>query len=212
MTQNLEAAGGSVGHNQRVTTRGSQSGETGQTAATRKEPAPSGKLMSKKKREKKNKKTDSRLWGWVLVGGALAAFAGILWWPGAAIESMISSTPGSAITNSATGVVEGKALFQKNCAVCHGVEAVGENTAYRNGGEKPEGGYYAPALNGTAHAWHHPPDMLFRIVKKGSPAKGSPMVGFQGRMNDGEIEAVLAYLRSIWPEKISTRYAASFGK
>jgi mono/diheme cytochrome c family protein len=78
------------------------------------------------------------------------------------------------------------------------------------GGARPEGGYLAPALNGTAHAWHHAPDVLFRIVRDGSPAADSSMKGWAGRLGDGEIEAVLAHLRALWPEPIRERYRAMF--
>ena len=62
------------------------------------------------------------------------------------------------------------------------------------------------ALNGTAHAWHHPPDGLFRIIERGSPAADSSMVGWGGRMSGEEIHAVLAYIQSLWPEQLRRRY------
>ena len=107
-------------------------------------------------------------------------------------------------------VARGEGLFQKNCAVCHGVKGVAENPAEIRGGAKPGGGYWAPALNGTAHVWHHAPDVLFRIVKEGSPVPDSPMRGWNGRMNDEEIRSVLAYLRSLWPETVRARYRRAF--
>lgn len=97
-------------------------------------------------------------------------------------------------------------LYAKNCAVCHGVNAQGENPQQRMGGEKPPNSYWAPALNGSAHAWHHPPTMLFNIVKKGSPVENSPMRGWKGQMSDGEIHSVLAYMQSLWPDPIRLRY------
>ena len=78
-------------------------------------------------------------------------------------------------------------------------------------GTKPGGGYLAPALNGSGHAWHHPPEMLFKIIRDGSPAEESAMLGWRDRMNDSEIREVLAYLFSLWPQEISAPYKEQFG-
>ncbi len=107
-------------------------------------------------------------------------------------------------------VAGGEQLFAKNCAVCHGPQAAGENPDKVNGGRKPQGGYWAPALNGTAHAWHHPPDGLFKIIKDGSPAKDSSMVGWKGRMSELEIHSVIAYVQSLWPESLRKKYEEVF--
>jgi len=102
--------------------------------------------------------------------------------------------------------IPGEALFAANCASCHGIQAVGENPSKLSGGEKEEGGYWAPALNGTAHAWHHPPAVLFQTIKKGSMAQDSPMRAFEGRLSDDQIRSIIGYLQSLWPEEIRERY------
>jgi mono/diheme cytochrome c family protein len=50
--------------------------------------------------------------------------------------------------------------------------------------------------------------MLFKLVKDGSPAPDSPMKGWAGKMSDPEIAAVLAYIQSLWPERLRQRYRA----
>lgn len=107
-------------------------------------------------------------------------------------------------------VARGEDLFAQNCAQCHGEKAVGENAQFVKGGTKPGGSYWAPALNGSAHAWHHPPDALFEIIKKGSPADDSPMRGLGDKLSDEDIHAVLAYLQSLWPEQLRKRYEQAF--
>ncbi len=107
-------------------------------------------------------------------------------------------------------IAEGGMLYARHCAVCHGAAAAGEDPRHRKGGLKPAGGYWAPALDGSAHAWHHPPDGLFRMVKDGSPAKDSPMRGWREQMSDAEIHAVLAYVQSLWPEDLRLRYERAF--
>ena len=108
--------------------------------------------------------------------------------------------------NSRETIDFGQTLFVQNCMACHGEKAKGENIFNHQGGQKPDGSYFAPALNGTAHAWHHPPDMLFSIVKDGSADPKSQMKGWRGRMGDREIHSILAYVRSLWPPEISYRY------
>ena len=50
-----------------------------------------------------------------------------------------------------------------------------------------------------------PDDELFRITKKGVsalvPGYESDMPPFEGRLSDVEIEAVLAFIKSTWPER-----------
>ncbi len=106
----------------------------------------------------------------------------------------------------AAQVALGAEMFTANCQACHGAGAVGQIPSQRMGGEDDNGVYIAPALNGTAHAWHHPEDALFRTIKKGSIAQQSPMKGFEGRLSDGEIRAVLAYIQSLWPADLLARY------
>ena len=72
---------------------------------------------------------------------------------------------------SSESVTEGEQIFAANCAACHGEKAVGENLQRPLGGMKDQGGYLAPALNGTGHAWHHPDEILFRIIQEGSIAE-----------------------------------------
>ena len=107
-------------------------------------------------------------------------------------------------------VTRGSVLFEKNCSACHGNGGVGENSRFLKGGQKPGGSYWAPAVNGAAHTWHHPPDALFRIIKDGSPASDSPMRGWGEQLNDTEIHALLAYIQSLWPEPLRNRYEQAF--
>jgi mono/diheme cytochrome c family protein len=115
--------------------------------------------------------------------------------------------PSSSIASSdADTIAHGQRLFAQNCSPCHGKEAVGENPASPMGGWHPQVGPVAPALNGTGHAWHHPPRYLFDTVRNGSTVKGSRMVGWAGAMSDYDILAVIAYFQSLWPANIQKAY------
>ncbi|MEN8142773.1 MAG: cytochrome c, partial [Thermodesulfobacteriota bacterium] len=64
----------------------------------------------------------------------------------------------------------------------------------------------APALNGTAHTWHHSPSYLFKYIKKGPPFKDSPMPSFGNEFNKQEILATISYIQSLWSEPIRKMY------
>jgi len=93
------------------------------------------------------------------------------------------------IRNERTPILEqitsGSKLFATNCAGCHGDNADGKLNK-------------APALNGTAHAWHHSNFGLFQTIKEGSTAKDSPMKGWKDKLTDDEIESIIRYFQSLW--------------
>ena len=161
--------------------------------------------MSKKtEKEKQNYTTAgmSQAWGWGMVAAAAVIFFAIVLWPGD------SQKP--AISLDHANVERGARIFRAQCQVCHGPDAVGENPEMPKGGIKEGNIPLAPALNGTGHTWHHSPDLLFKIVKEGSPAKESPMKGFAGRLSDSDILSVLAYVQSLWPRDIMEKYQQAF--
>jgi mono/diheme cytochrome c family protein len=112
---------------------------------------------------------------------------------------------GLIITNNCAAgneeITKGQEVYQRNCQKCHGVKAIGQDPENPNGDLN-----VAPALNGTAHAWHHPPVFLFQKIKNRIVNKSSPMPPFAGILSDDEINAVLAYIKSLWPEDIRKRY------
>ena len=102
---------------------------------------------------------------------------------------------------------QGSELFAQNCSSCHGVEGVGQNPESPNGGMLDEGGYLAPALNGTGHAWHHPNSVLFKTIKHGSIASDSSMRAFSNRLSDKEIVMIIHYFKSLWPDPIREKHS-----
>lgn len=89
----------------------------------------------------------------------------------------------------------GEAVFQAECAVCHGDQAEGADDWQR----RDDDGYFpAPPLNGTAHAWHHPKDELRMIIRDGR----NNMPGFTDRLDDAEIDAAIAWFQSHWSDDV----------
>ncbi|MCZ0941415.1 MAG: c-type cytochrome [Caldilineaceae bacterium] len=101
-------------------------------------------------------------------------------------------------------VALGEIMYQQYCASCHGVELEGE----ANWKVRDENGFLpAPPHDETGHTWHHPDEQLFEITKIGTEAyvgRGyrSNMIGFGDQLDDTEIWAVLAYIKSEWPARI----------
>lgn len=93
----------------------------------------------------------------------------------------------------------GKHVFNKNCARCHGEKA--EKTI--NWKERlPDGSVPPPPLNGTAHAWHHPLNMLLQTIESGGKPFGGKMPPFKNKLTQEEKMAAIAYFQSFWSKEI----------
>jgi mono/diheme cytochrome c family protein len=61
----------------------------------------------------------------------------------------------------------------------------------------------------AVHAWHHSDKQLFDMTKRGSGAivrsYESDMPGFQDKLSDADIWAVLSYIESTWPADICAK-------
>jgi mono/diheme cytochrome c family protein len=103
----------------------------------------------------------------------------------------------------------GRRVYDEHCAACHGTELEGQpNWRQRN----LDGFLPAPPHDETGHTWHHPDQQLFAMTKYGTAALiGSDyktvMVGFGEVLSDEDIRAVLAYIKSRWPENVRRRQA-----
>jgi thiol:disulfide interchange protein DsbC len=96
-------------------------------------------------------------------------------------------------------VERGSAVFAQNCAACHGANA----EATPNWRETtPDGKYPPPPLNGTAHAWHHPLDMLRRQINLGGAPLGGVMPTFKGQLPAEDIDAAIAFFQSKWNDEL----------
>ena len=98
-------------------------------------------------------------------------------------------------------IARGKIIYQNNCISCHQVNLVG----VENWKELDEDGHRkSPPLNGTGHTWHHDDATLHNIIKYGlvklvKNYQGK-MLGFEDKLKDKDIDSVLAYINSFWPD------------
>ncbi|MGR3626056.1 MAG: c-type cytochrome [Limimaricola sp.] len=104
----------------------------------------------------------------------------------------------------ASGAAEdGRQLYLDNCAACHGADLEGQPD-WRS--PLPSGRLPAPPHDASGHTWHHPDRVLREIILKGTAAMvgggyESDMPGFEGVLDESEVEAILDYLKSQWPER-----------
>jgi mono/diheme cytochrome c family protein len=103
-------------------------------------------------------------------------------------------------------VSRGETIYAQYCAACHGAKLEGQPD-WRN--RLPNGRLPAPPHDVSGHTWHHPDIILFDIVKHGlvpgktaPPGHESDMPAYGNILSDEEIKAVLAYIKSTWPQEI----------
>ncbi len=94
----------------------------------------------------------------------------------------------------------GMAVYRTHCQSCHGVDAVGETLTTRAMTDRKY--QVAPALNGSAHAWHHTDDDLVKTILDGSSRKGgSRMMGFKEQLSETDARDLVAYMKSFWSKR-----------
>lgn len=95
-------------------------------------------------------------------------------------------------------IVRGAAIFKQNCAECHGANGEGAaNWRQRDANDK----FPPPPLNGDGHSWHHPLNALRHTIRNGTLAIGGSMPAWKGKLSDADIDAVIAWFQSKWPDQ-----------
>lgn len=123
---------------------------------------------------------------------------------------LTTALPCSAFAFFHTGTADveaGRALYAQHCAACHGANLEGQPD-WRS--PDANGIYPAPPHDETGHTWHHDDAMLTDYIIRGGQAVlndmginfTSGMPGFAGVFKVDEIDAILDYIKSTWPEPI----------
>ena len=135
-------------------------------------------------------------------GLAIIALASVLNLP-----STVMAAEDSPATASPQELAVGARVYAENCAGCHGANLEGQpNWRQRN----DNGRLPAPPHNVRGHTWHHDDETLFGITKLGTAEFTgldieSDMPAFKDVLSDDDIRAVLAYIKSRWPDRIRQR-------
>jgi mono/diheme cytochrome c family protein len=121
---------------------------------------------------------------------------------------LVSAATALALADAADAEVrDGRDLYVKYCASCHGAELQGQ-PEWRSPDDN--GLYPAPPHDETGHTWHHDDAMLTDTITRGGQAVlddmnvafTSGMPGFGPVLDASEIEAILDYIKSTWPDRI----------
>ena len=86
---------------------------------------------------------------------------------------------------------EAKAIFEKSCAICHGVKGRGDGLMSASFPVKPRNFTDCDDMKGVTD------DTLLNTIKKGGVAAGkSPLMPpWEGALNDQQIRELLSYIR-----------------
>jgi mono/diheme cytochrome c family protein len=126
---------------------------------------------------------------------------------GAAAWGLFSASTEAGGQPKTSDIVAGAALYQQNCAECHGAALEGQPDWQRPGSD---GVLPAPPHDETGHTWHHGDQMLFTYTQLGGAEimarQGlefdSGMPGFGDSLSDAEIWNILAFIKSTWPDRV----------
>ena len=140
----------------------------------------------------------------VLAAAALIAACSVV---GGGVEEL--PAPGGADASDPELVARGSVVYSESCASCHGSNLEGQPNWQER---KADGMLPAPPHDVTGHTWHHGDAQLFEITKRGTEAVvggnyKSDMRGFADELDDADIWAVLAYIKSQWPADIQAAQA-----
>ncbi|WP_424138118.1 c-type cytochrome [Roseomonas chloroacetimidivorans] len=124
--------------------------------------------------------------------------AALLLWRDRAVSDPAAIDPGDPVQ-----VALGHRIYGEQCAQCHGGNLEGQ-PAWQS--RRADGRLPAPPHDASGHTWHHPDAVLLRITRDGTSAVvgggyESDMPGFGGVLTDIEIRAVLAFIKSTWPDR-----------
>jgi len=102
--------------------------------------------------------------------------------------------------------VDGKNLYDQFCASCHGVSMQGQFNWQQR---LANGRLPAPPHDESGHTWHHPDWQLAQMIKIGfvggvnaPDGYESDMPGFADVLSDDQIDLILAYIKTFWPDEI----------
>ncbi|MBM3504149.1 MAG: cytochrome c [Alphaproteobacteria bacterium] len=121
-----------------------------------------------------------------------------------AVWRQIEAPASPADPNDRAMVALGKDVYGRHCLSCHGRNLEGERD-WRT--PKANGRLPAPPHDETGHTWHHSDRQLFVLTKVGPRAFAGPnyqtdMPGYADTLSDREIWAVIAYIKSTWPNRV----------
>lgn len=93
----------------------------------------------------------------------------------------------------------GRKIFARRCQSCHGVDGVGETYTLQSLTDRNY--ISAPALDDSAHAWHHTDDALVRTILDGSPRTDRMRAWKKEGVTEADARDLVAYIKSLWGQR-----------
>jgi mono/diheme cytochrome c family protein len=93
----------------------------------------------------------------------------------------------------------GRDLYVKNCQACHGKDGVGETYTVQALTDKNY--IQAPALDASAHAWHHTDDALVKLILEGSSRTPRMAAWKDAGVSEHDARDLVAYIKSLWSKR-----------
>ena len=108
----------------------------------------------------------------------------------------VGPTPTMLPTPSDPTAARGAALYQRECAACHGINGEGQKDWKI---ARPDGSFPAPPHDSSGHTWHHPDSELLEIMREGGIIymSDSQMPGFGDSMSEEELHDILVFLKTL---------------
>ncbi len=139
------------------------------------------------------------------IGVLALGAAGLSWiWTGAKAQ------PGLLPYTDTAAVARGAQVYEGYCATCHGARLQGQDNWRKRDAE----GYLpAPPHDDSGHTWHHSDDQLLALTWHGTAqlvggGYKSHMPGFKDTLSQDDVLAVLAYIKSTWPDAVIKQHNA----
>ena len=98
-----------------------------------------------------------------------------------------------------TAEKRGQNLYTRNCQSCHGKDGVGETFSIEALTDKKY--IMAPALDASAHAWHHTDEALSKTILNGSPRTPKMAAWKDSGITDENAGDLVVYIKSLWTER-----------
>lgn len=93
----------------------------------------------------------------------------------------------------------GFTLYREKCQTCHGKEGTGENYSVEALTSKEY--IMAPALDASAHAWHHTDEALQKLILEGSTRTPRMTAWKNEGLTEFDAHALVAYIKSLWTQR-----------
>lgn len=93
----------------------------------------------------------------------------------------------------------GLKLYMKICQSCHGKDGVGENYSVQSLTDKNY--ISAPAMDASAHAWHHSDDDLVKTILEGSTREPRMAAWKNIGVTEQDARDLVSYIKSLWTQR-----------